>query len=323
MMFAPVLDRYPFNSPWLRRLISRYWLPVWFALNSLIAIAYSARDTSLLYFDARLYLMATQEWLAGGDPWSVDLAGNFYAAPPPSLLPLAPLAVLPIDLGVAVIAVLVIVAAVASVRMLGLPWWWILFPPLIQSILSANVQALLLPLILVGAGPVAVFLKVYAAVPLVLLARWRALAINAVLLVASAPLLPWSQYLAELGAINARLIHQTNYALPTPLLVVLAPVALVALWIVGRERGAWLAVPALWPSQQYYYGSLAMGAKSGLAAAIVAFPVNGSGLWALLVLAALEWHRGARPRLPDRWSRDRGRTFGAVTDGTGRLDSGP
>lgn len=322
-MRPSVVDRYPFNSPWIRALLRRYALPMWFAANSLVALAYSARDTSLLYFDARLYLMATQEWLAGGDPWSVDLAGNFYAAPPPSLLPLAPLAALPIDLGVAVIAALVIVAAVASVRMLGLPWWWILFPPLIQSVLSANVQALLLPLILVGAGPVAVFLKVYAAVPLVLLARWRALAITAVLLVASAPLLPWSQYLAELGAINARLIDQTNYALPTPLLVVLAPVALVALWIVGRERGAWLAVPALWPSQQYYYGSLAMGAKSGLAAAIVAFPINGSGLWALLALAALEWHRGARPRLPNRWSRDRGRTFGAVTDRTGGLDSEP
>jgi hypothetical protein len=303
MRLTTVLDRYPFNAPWLRSVVSNYWLATWFALNSLVAIVYSARDTTLLYFDARLYLMATQEWLAGGDPWSVQLAGNYYAAPPPSLLPLAPIAVLPIEIGVAIVASLVIASAIVSVRMLRLPWWWILFPPLVQSMLSGNVQALLLPLILVGAGPIAVFLKVYAAVPLVLLGRWRAVAVTCILLVVSAPLLPWGLYLSELGVINARLIEQTNYALPTLVLVALAPLAAVAMWVVGRERAAWLAVPALWPSQQYYYGSLAMGARSGLAAAIVAFPINGSGLWALLALAALEWHRGARPALPKRWSR--------------------
>jgi hypothetical protein len=316
------LDRYPFNSPWIRALVGRLWLPVWFAANSGVAIIYSARDTSLLYFDARLYLMATREWLAGGDPWSVSLAGNYYAAPPPSLLPLAPLAALPIDLGVAIIAALVIGAAFLSVRLLRLPWWWILFPPLIQSILSANVQALLLPLILLGAGPLAVFLKVYAAVPLLLLGRWRALAITALLLVMTAPILPWAYYVSELGTINARLVDQTNFALPTLVLVAFAPIAVVAMWVIGRERAAWLAVPALWPSQQYYYGSLAMGAKSGLAAAIVAFPIEGSGLWALLILALVEWRRGARPPLPWRRSRDPDGTIGAVTGRTGRLDSG-
>lgn len=322
-MIARLLDRYPFNSPWIRSLVGRFWLPLWFAANSGVAIVYAARDTTLWYFDARLYLLATQAWVAGEDPWAVELAGNFYAAPPPSLLPLLPLAVLPIDLGVAIIAALVIGAAILSVRLLRLPWWWLLFPPLIQSILSANVQALLLPLILIGAGPVAVFLKVYAAVPLLLLARWRAILIAGVLLVATAPLLPWALYLSELGAINARLVDQTNVALPTLVLAAFAPPAVVAMWIVGRERAAWLAVPALWPSQQYYYGSLAMGAKSGVAAAIVAFPIAGSGLWALLILALLEWRRGVRPPPPWRRSRQRDGTIGAVTGRTGPLDSEP
>ena len=40
-----------------------------------------------------------------------------------------------------------------------------------------------------------------------------------------------------------------------------------------------------------------------MAAAIAAFPIDGAGLWALLALAASNWRRGARPRLPDRWSR--------------------
>ncbi len=143
-------DRYPFNSPWIRGLIGRYWLVTWFFANSGLALVHSASDTSLLFFDARLYLDATAAWLQGRDPWAVQLAGNFFAAPPPSLLPLAPIAMLPRDVGVAVVASSVIVAAVASVRLLRLPWWWIMFPPLVQSILSANIHALVLPLVLVG-----------------------------------------------------------------------------------------------------------------------------------------------------------------------------
>jgi hypothetical protein len=293
-----VLDRYPLNSPWIRSLVVRYGLPVWFAAHSFIAIGNSVRDTSLLYFDARLYLLATKAWLAGDDPWSVQLAGNYFAAPPPSMLPLAPVALLPIDLGVAVVAGAVIVASIVTVRLLRLPWWWLLFPPLVQSFLSANVQSLLIPLILVPLGAVAALLKAYAVVPLVILRRWRALAVAAAVVIVTAPLLPWSTYIAEFGQINARLIEQTDDALPTIVLAIAAPFALVALWIVGRERAAWLAVPALWPSQQYYYGSLAMGATSALAAAIVAFPIDGSGLIALLVLAAVTWLRGEHPSLP-------------------------
>jgi hypothetical protein len=297
--------------------IARFWLPVWFATHSSVAIVNSARDTSLLFFDARLYLMATQAWLQGSDPWSVQLAGIYYAAPPPSLLPLAPLAMLPIDVGVAVLASLMIVAAVASVRLLSLPWWWVLFPPLVQCVLSANVHALLLPLILLPAGALAGLLKIYAVVPMALLGRWWALLMLGAALVVSIPVLPWSTFLGNLTLINERLAQQTDDALPTIVLVLAAPAALLAMRIVGRERSAWLAVPALWPSQQYYYGSLAMGARSQLAAAIVAFPIAGSGLLALLALAIAEQRR---QRKRDG-SPDPARTNGTVTSGTARLDS--
>lgn len=302
MNVGSLFDRYPFDSPWIRSVVMRYGLAVWFGAHSLIAIAYSARDTSLLFFDARLYLMATRAWLAGGDPWSVQLAGNYFAAPPPSMLPLAPIALLPIDLGVALVAGAVLIASVLTVRLLRLPWWWLLFPPLVQSALSANVQSLLIPLILLPLGAVAALLKIYAVVPLVLLRRWGALATFAFLLAITIPLLPWATYIADFGQINARLVDQTDDALPTVVLAVAVPFALVAMWIVGRERAAWLAVPALWPSQQYYYGSLAMGARSALAAAIVAFPIDGSGLIALFVLAAVTWMQDEhRPTPP--WRR--------------------
>ncbi len=292
---APLLDRYPFNSPWVRGLVARYWLGSWFATNSFVAIVYAARDTSLLYFDARLYLLATQAWLRGEDPWSVSLAGNYFAAPPPSLLPMAPIAVLPIDIGVAVLAGSVILAAVATVRLLDLPWWWLLFPPLVQCVLSANVHALLAPLILVRGGALASLLKVYGAIPLLFLGRWRALTIAALLLLLSVPLLPWASFLSQLALITERLADQTKYALPAVLTFVLVPIGLLAMTVVGRSDAAWLAVPALWPSPQYYYRSLTMPVRSDAVAAVVALPVIGSPFFALIGLAILRWREGRRP----------------------------
>ena len=71
--------------------------------------------------------------------------GNYFAAPPPTLLPVAPFALLPEPLGLVLLTALVVVASVATIRLLRLPWWWILFPPLVQCLISANVQAFLLP----------------------------------------------------------------------------------------------------------------------------------------------------------------------------------
>jgi hypothetical protein len=293
-----------FRSLWVRSVIATFWLPTWFAAHALAGIANALQDTTLLYFDAHLYLDAARTWMAGGDPWSVSLAGNYFAAPPPSLLPLVPLAMLPPDLGVAILASLIIGAAIATVYLLRLPWWWILFPPLIQCILSANVHGLLIPLILLRGGAIASLLKVYAAVPLVIMGRWWAVLATAALLLVTAPILPWGTYIAELATISERLADQTKHHIPVVLLILASPVALFAAVIVGRERAAWLLPLALWPSQQYYYGSLAMPTRSNLAAAIVALPVTGSGLIAITVLAVAEWHRGHRPALPRWWSRD-------------------
>lgn len=317
-----VFERYPFTSPWVRRLVGQYGLVTWFFANSGLALLDAARDTSLLFFDARLYLDASAAWLQGRDPWAVQLAGNFFAAPPPSLLPLAPIALLPRNLGVAIVAASVIVAAVASVRLLRLPWWWMMFPPLVQSMLSANVHALLLPLVLVGSGGVAALLKLYSVVPMLILGRWRALLVVALTLGATIPLLPWGNYLANFGTISGRLVGQTHIALPTVILIAMAPMSLISLWIVGRERAAWLSISALWPSQQYYYGSLAMGARSGLAAALIALPINGSGLIALLVLALVTLRHDGLPALPS-WFRPARGTIEAVTSRTGPLDSEP
>ena len=291
---ATVFDRYPFNSPWVRGLIGRYWLQTWFAIETFLALVQASMDTRYIFFDARLYDAATRAWLSGGDPWQVEIAGNYFAAPPPTLLPLVPFALLPPELGYLALALVVAIGAVASVWILRLPWWWLLFPPLVQSVISGNVQSLLVPLILVGAGPVAALLKVYAAVPLIILGRWRALIVLAGVLLITAPILPWPAFLANLDEIGARLSSQNENGLPNLLLIVIAPAVLLALWVVGRERAAWLAVPAIWPAQQFYYGTLVMPTRSKVAAAIVAFPVAGSGAAALFVVALLTWRERGR-----------------------------
>jgi len=290
------LDRYPFNSPWVIRVVSAYWLQAWFAIESIGGLIQAATDTRYIFFDARLYLAATRAWLDGANPWQVHIEGNYFAAPPPSLLPLVPFAWLPEEIDYLAVAALVLVGAIATVRMLGLPWWWLLFPPLVQCVLSGNVQGLLVPLILIRAGWLAALLKIYAAVPLLILGRWRSLLLLVIALAISLAVLPWSAFLADLDQIGARLSQQNEHGLPLLVVLALAPLALAALYLVGRDRAAWLAVPAMWPSQQFYYGTLVMPARSKIAAALVALPVAGSGMVALLVLAAQAWRqRGVRP----------------------------
>ena len=275
-------------------MVSRYGLPLWFAIESGLGVAVAAKDTTYLFFDARLYLDATRAWLAGGNPWDVQLAGNYFAAPPPTLLAFAPLTLLPSGLDVAVVALVVVGGAVATVRMLHLPWWWLLFPPLVQCVLSANVQSLIVPLILLPGGALAIVLKIYAGLPLAILGRWRSLLLAAAAIVATLPLLPWGTYVSDFGLISQRLADQSKLTLPMGLLALLSPLILAALIVVGRERAAWLVVPAIWPSQQFYYGTIAMPTKSKIATALVALPVPGNGLLALGALALVTFSHGDR-----------------------------
>jgi len=198
---------------------------------------------------------------------------------------------------VGIIALLVVGGAIATVRLLRLPWWWLLFPPLVQACLSANVQTLIVPLILLPGGALAVIIKIYAGLPLLILGRWRSLLLAAGAMMATVPLLPWGTYVSEFGVISQRLADQSKLTLPMGLLLLLSPLVVLALIVVGRERAAWLVVPAIWPSQQFYYGSIAMPSRSKIALALIALPVPGNGLLALGALALVTWGRGDRGAL--------------------------
>lgn len=273
----------------------RYWLAVWFFVvtgTRLSLLDFTKMDR--FFLDGGIYLLATRTWLAGGDPFTVELHQLTFAAPPPTLLPLVPFAVLPPALGLAMLALALLVSALLSVRMLRLPWWWLAFPPLVECVITGNPHGLLLPLMLSGRGWLAVLVKVYAVVPLAILGQWRQIFLAAAAIVVTFPLLPWPQFFAEFTQVAGRHSEISHYGLPPNLYFLLAPVGLAALLIVRRHTAAWMAVPALWPSLQPYYTTLALPTRSAAAAAIIALPINQSGLFALFALAALHvarWHR--------------------------------
>jgi hypothetical protein len=282
----------------VRAFFVRYWLAIWFGILSLMRM--SSLVTGSAGFDAQLYLKATRAWMAGADPW-VFIDQQRFAAPPPTLIPLAPIAVLPEQLGIWLMMALAVVGAIATVRLLRLPWWWLLFPPFIDAAWNGNPQNLIVPLILVGAGPVAAFLKIYAIVPIALTLRWRALLITAVLLIVTAPLLPWASYIAQFGDLSAALNEQSDGGLSATAIPWLIPVALVALLFAGRERAAWLAVPAVWPTTQWYYSTLAVPAVTPIAAAILAVPLPGAAVVATIAVALSRRNTSARKLIDDWW----------------------
>ena len=261
------------------RWFARALLPAWFAaISALVVWRFGGQSLGL---DATNYLGATRAWLAGGDPWAGTFGGLAFAAPPPSLLAALPFALLPDPLGWWAMMLAGPILAIAGIRLLRLPWWWLAFPPLVVSAYLGNPAAWIPALMFVP--PLAVLAKAYAVVPLVLLGRWRALAATAVVLVVTFPILPWVTFAADWPLVSANLVSQSGGGFGGPLL--LSVIVLAVLHLRDRERGAWLAVPMVWPSSQWGYATIAMPA--GIVCAILAVPVAGAPLVAgLAVLAA-------------------------------------
>ncbi len=177
-------------------------------------------------FDGRLYRSATVAWLNGQDPWAVVQGGVYYGAPPPSLIPMIPFALLPETLGVGLLLVLCVVGSIWAIRRLGLPLWWLAFPPLVDGVWNANPHALVLPLLVAGGavlGAIAIIIKVYAAVVPAIRLEIRTLLLAGVAIVVTAPFVPWATYLAERQTIQAHLDATAGggssvFGLPMPLL---------------------------------------------------------------------------------------------------------
>lgn len=301
-------ERRPVDWKWIVDWLTRRVLPIYFALFSAGMLVFFVRHR-YVGIDARIYTRAASTWLSGGDPWKVAVEGYYFAAPPPTLLPFFPFAALGETLSGLLWVAGSLVAGIFLIRRLRLPLWWLLFPPLINGVLAGNADVLLVALLVSGGSATAVlatFLKIYAIIPLVGETRWRALAYTVGALVLTAPFLPWGEYLEQSGQIAQTLARQAIgiSAWGNPILMIGVAIALTRL---GPRLASWLAVPAVWPSTQLHYSTLALPALAAtranpmalLVAAILFAPEN-RGFPALAtmvlaigaILAALRARRG-------------------------------
>jgi hypothetical protein len=276
----------------VRAWVGRYSLAVWFGAFSMAWLLTATRSLRP-GLDAQIYILAARAWLAGGNPWAAEVGGLYFAAPPPTLLVAAPFALLPGGIDAAAMVVTGIAAAIATVRMLGLPWWWLLFPPLVGAMWLGNPQTWLVPLVIGSAGAVAAITKIYAVPVLLLQGRWRALLVAAVALALTAPILPWRMFLEQWALVSANLAEQSHGGVSWTRIPPLLPVVIVSLLLMGRERASWMIVPTLWPNVLWHYLPFSMPALTPAAAAIAALPVPGAIVAAAVVLAAQERSRTA------------------------------
>jgi len=155
---------------------------------------------------------------------------------------------------------------------------------------------------------IAPLMKVYAAAPLLLLGRWRVLLISALISAASFLIFPdlWLAYFRRIGEINATLASDAWIgfsATRSPALFIPAAVSWLLLLRYDLEAAAWLLVPALWPSTQFFYASFALPIAAPIVGFVLAIPFRGmAGIFviALTVTALVFGRLGRRMSLLSR-----------------------
>jgi hypothetical protein len=283
------------RSPFVARFYTRLFLPVWFGVIALWEIRLAAQQ-GWFGLDARIYYRGAALWLAGGNPadaWANMASSTFpfhYAAWPPMTIVSAPFTLLPEWVFVLGAVTGSGLAALYVVRRLGMPPYWLFFPPVVEGIISGNPSLVLLALLVSGsrlAQAIAPLLKPYAVLPLAGERRWKALGLAAGLIAVSLLAWPlWATYLGELGAIAARLSVEAGGGLSgsdNGVVLVLGMGALIALARTDGRAAGWLVVPALWPATQFHYSTLAMPVMHPILAMGLAVPLPGFPLATIAV----------------------------------------
>jgi hypothetical protein len=233
----------------------------WFAWQTYVRLGGLVRANVPAGLDVQIYYRGVQAWLNGQDPWSAQVTVSSravfnYSGSPATTVLFAPSALLSEGQFTALWLVLTAASAVAILRLLKLPLWWLLFPPIVEAMYSGNPQIVVLMLLLAGTGRL---------VP--------ALALT-VATFAIAPAL-WISYVREFGEISARLAAQSNMgysAFYFPLLAIPTAIALILLSRRDPKAAAWLVVPALWPASEFHYSTFALPVMTPLLAVLLAVP---------------------------------------------------
>lgn len=286
------------HSPLLRR-SGPLLLAVWFVEMNVLYLG-----PWMFALDARIYHRAAVAQLNGLDPWAAVYGDYYFAAAPPSLLPYLSLAWLPEPVAITIWMLLGVAAALFILRRLRLPLWWLLFPPLTESVLVGNSQPLALALLLLAWPPftaLAAMFKLYAMVPVIHHIRHGgAVALSLGL---SWFVLPWDQYIGALPAITARLHDQAQggySAWGSPPYIAAVVVALV---ILRKDGWQWFAIPALWPSTQLHYSLYALPALNPILAIGFAMPIRPLPPAIVIGYAMFIFWRRYRRQLGRPWAR--------------------
>ena len=209
----------------------------------------------------------------------------------------------------AVLFALSVAASVWTLRRLGLPWWWITWPPLVDNLWNGNPQLFLVPLLIGGAAWLAPIVKAYAIVPLIIQLRFRAVLITAAIVLVTAPFLPWGLWSVGCRRRRRCCRNSRRAGCRRGSFRCSCRSRSIALIAMGRQRASWWFIPALWPSTQWYYSLMAMPALTPLTAAILAAPVQGGPAVAAIVAALEIWWRARRSSSPPA------QTAAATSDG--------
>jgi hypothetical protein len=259
--------------PRSRQLVATYGLLLTFAgVATHKAIEFSAQG--FVGLDLRIYRAAARAALAGQNPWPSSAGDTPFAATPPAILAYIPAALMPDAIATATYAALSVAAALFVVRALRLPIWWLLFPPLFESILILNPDVFVIALLLAGprVAALAIPIKSYAAVPLLLEGRLWTVSVGLILsgLAGST----WILFLTRLDPISATLAAQSLGGLSAWGSWLMAP-TIIALVVLHGRGASWLAVPALWPYTQLHYSSIALPvvARSPMLAFLFSFAI--------------------------------------------------
>lgn len=215
-----------------------------------------AMKLGLSGFDAWLYREGSVAWLAGLDPWQAGTPPAHYAGSPLSLIAFAPATIIPEQLfrwGFVLVSAVMLGHAFRHRRV-----YW-LYPPTVLFVIGGNPGGLMVALLMANSNwtrGFAVWIKSYAVLPAIGERAWRGLAVSAFVALLTFVALPdlWLSYIRELPMIASRLANETGHGgtiYEAPQLVPFAVVALVYLARVDLRAAGWLAIPALWPAQEF------------------------------------------------------------------------
>lgn len=238
--------------------------------------------------DGILYYRATEAWVQGRDPWTVSVEQLRFAGIPPTLLLNLPLLPFGENAAGAFWPIAALAGWLYTMRRLGLPWYWLLFPAFVEGLPGGGPDPFLVALMFLGGGAIAALTKPYSIPAILAEGRWRAVVVAVAALLVSIPLLPWGQFFTDRQLIGQTITDQGRgvSAWGDPLLMILTSIALLSL---GWRSALYLATPGLFPVGMPHYAvfSIREIARSKWLAFFLSLPVPGAAALGIIAYAVM------------------------------------